>query len=194
MLTVCLWSQRWERGGCVSGSSQEDLPEHSGRQSGSERGRVWRAAQTVSAAGRPAHQRTTAAEGGLWLLMTFILHPRTTTILLLRHHTHARGLGLYQRAAGTADGRITATCAHFLLLSLSSSVHPLSLVSVFLRSHPHLPLTAPLLITSHASVQLLFIDWFYSSTMWHHRNKTHTEGSGQTWHGFIIMLLLHGLC
>lgn len=135
MIDVCLLSQRWERGGRFPGGSKEDLPEHSGRQSGSERGRIGRAAQTVSAAGRPAHQRTTAAEGRVWLLMTIVLYcpPQPSRPLPPPpHHHHTRpSLGSSEGCGGEVS-RLHALVSSYLSLHLSIFTF---LLSVFLFSH-----------------------------------------------------------
>lgn len=62
--------QRWECGGCFPWSRKEDLPKHSRRQPGPERGRVRGPAQAYSPPGWAAQQWRTASEGGLQLLMT----------------------------------------------------------------------------------------------------------------------------
>lgn len=59
-----------KRRGRFLGSREEDLPEHPRWQPGPERCRIGGPAQAIGPPGRPANQRTTASEGGLWLLMT----------------------------------------------------------------------------------------------------------------------------
>lgn len=117
MTVVCLLSQRWERGGCFPGGGEEDLPEHSGRQSGSERSRIRCSAQTISATGRPDHQWTPAAAGGVWLLMTIII--------IIIFNTRP-GLG---PEGGRCHGYMRSLAPIFLFIC------PYFLLSVFLFPH-----------------------------------------------------------
>lgn len=101
------FSQRRECGGCFPGGGEKDLPEHSGRQPGPERGRIRGPAQAVCPAGRQANQRSTASEGSMWLLMTNTTHSTFSSLFTSPSSSSSitpPGLVLSQLAGGCEQG------------------------------------------------------------------------------------------